>query len=178
MNVAVQAERTTALGAGLELRRATPEDRELMAEMYLTFEPKGAAQGLPPRHDPERWLAGLSEYPNFLAIVGGRLVGHSVLCTDGDTAEIAVFVHQDFRGRGLGKRLLAEMIHEARRLELRRVWGVTELDNVPMLRLARALGMRLTRRAAFERLVAGHIPGAAAQPAVWPNGHGPGPDGS
>ena len=126
--------------ATLELRRASLDDRELLAAMYRSFEPKGAAQGLPPHHDPERWLAGLSVYPNFLALVGGRLAGHSVLCTDGDRAEIAVFVHQDFRGRGLGKRLLAEMIHEARRLGLRRIWGVTELDNVPMLRLARTLG--------------------------------------
>jgi len=134
------AESTASLTGTLELRRATVEDGELLAEMYRSFEPKGAAQGLPPRHHPERWLSGLSTYPNFLAIVDGRLAGHSVLCTETDTAEIAVFVHQDFRGRGLGKRLLAEMIHEARRLGLRRVWGVTELDNVPMLRLARRLG--------------------------------------
>jgi len=137
---AVQTESPAAVAATLELRRATPDDRELLAGMYHSFEPKAAAQGLPPRHDPERWLAGLSVYPNFLAIVGGRLAGHSVLCADGGTAEIAVFVHQDFRGRGLGKRLLAEMVHEARRQGLRRVWGVTDLDNVPMLRLARALG--------------------------------------
>ena len=135
-----QAESPATAAATLELRRATADDRDLLAGMYRSFEPKAAAQGLPPRHDPERWLAGLSVYPNFLAILGGRLAGHSVLCTDGDTAEITVFVHQDFRGRGLGKRLLAEMIHEARRLGLRRVWGVTDLDNVPMLRLARALG--------------------------------------
>lgn len=135
-----QTESTSTATATLELRRATADDRELLAEMYHSFEPKGAAQGLPPRHDSERWLAGLSVYPNFLAIVGGRLAGHSVLCTGDDTAEIAVFVHQDFRGRGLGKRLLAEMVHEARRLGLRRVWGVTDLDNVPMLRLACALG--------------------------------------
>jgi len=135
-----QTEARAAGEATLELRRATPDDREVLAGMYNSFEPKGLAQGLPPRRNPERWLAGLSIYPNFLGLVSGRLAGHSVLCTEGDTAEIAVFVHQDFRGSGLGKRLLAEMVHEARRLGLRRVWGVTELDNVPMLRLARALG--------------------------------------
>jgi len=135
-----QTETTATLPGTLELRRATADDSELLAEMYRNFEPRGAAQGLPPRHDPERWLAGLSLYPNFLAIVDGRLAGHSVLCTDADAAEIAVFVHQDFRGHGLGKRLLAEMVHEARRLGLRQVWGVTELDNVPMLRLAHRLG--------------------------------------
>jgi acetyltransferase len=54
--------------------------------------------------------------------------------------EVAVFVHQDFRSCGLGRQLLEALIREARRMGLRRVWGMTELDNVPMLRLARSLG--------------------------------------
>jgi L-amino acid N-acyltransferase YncA len=49
-------------------------------------------------------------------------------------------VHQDYRGCGLGKLLLSELVSEARRQGLHRVWGTSELDNVPMLRLARSLG--------------------------------------
>ncbi len=125
---------------GLALRRVTPADREALVKMYLSFEPKGACLGLPPREDPGSWLDRLSAYPNFLLEAPGRIVGHAVLCTDGDSAEVAVFVHQDFRGRGLGKRLLHEVVVEARRRRLRRVWGVTEPDNIPMLRLANSLG--------------------------------------
>lgn len=140
MTAAVQDDVRVAQGLAFELRRATPQDREALAAMYLSFEPKGESLGLPPRKDPQRWLDSLAGYPNFVAVAEGRLVGHSVLCTGGPSAEIAVFVHQDCRGRGLGKRLLRAMIDEARRENVQRVWGVTELDNIPMLRLAHSLG--------------------------------------
>lgn len=125
---------------GLELHRATPSDRVALIAMFLSFEPKGAALGLPPRKDIESWLDRLSVYPNFLALVEGRVVGHAVLCLEADSGEVAVFVHQDYRGLGLGVKLLSELLDEARRRGLRHVWGVTDPDNVPMLRLARFLG--------------------------------------
>lgn len=124
----------------LLLRRAKPEDREAVVAMYDTFEPKGACMGLPPRKDPGRWLDDLSHFPNFLVVAGAQVVAHAALCPEGDMGEVAVFVHQDCRGKGLGKLLLAELIAEGRRLGLRRIWGMTEWDNVPMLRLARSLG--------------------------------------
>lgn len=126
--------------ASFELRRATPFDHEALVEMYLDFEPKGTSLGLPPRKEPQRWLDRLTKYPNFVVLDEGRVIGHAVLCPAGDIGEVAVFVHQDFRSRGLGKRLLSEVINEAQRLGLRRVWGTTETDNVPMLRLAFSLG--------------------------------------
>lgn len=125
---------------GLDVRRTTVEDRDAIAAMYADFEPKAASLGLPPRGDPRPWLERLGAYPNFVLIAGGRVIGHAVLCPDGESAEVAVFVHQDYRGRGLGRLLLQELVNEARRLGLRRVWGITELDNVPMLRLAASLG--------------------------------------
>jgi len=126
--------------AGYELRRATPADMAALAAMYESFEPKGAAMGLPPRANPERWLADVSIFPNFVISTEGRIVGHGLVCPDGDTAEVAVFVHQSQRSRGLGKWLLSTLVDEARRLGLRRVWGTTDLENVPMLRLAHSLG--------------------------------------
>ena len=68
------------------------------------------------------------------------MVGHSVLCPAGNWGEVAVFVHQDYRSLGLGKRLLREVIEEAQRLSSRRLWGITEGDNISMLRLAYSLG--------------------------------------
>jgi GNAT superfamily N-acetyltransferase len=42
--------------------------------------------------------------------------------------------------QGIGQRLLHALIGEARKRGLHRIWGITELDNVPMLRLAHAAG--------------------------------------
>jgi RimJ/RimL family protein N-acetyltransferase len=123
-----------------ELRRLAPPDREALVLMYESFEPKRACLGLPPAKNPGQWLDGLAEYPNFLLLVAGRIAGHAVLCPEGSAAEVAVFVHQDFRGRGFGRQLLRALVDQARQLGLHKVWGTTDLDNVPMLRLARSLG--------------------------------------
>lgn len=123
-----------------EVERSTPADREALAEMYRDFDPKGAALGLPPRKDPSAWLESLIPFPNFVAKDEGRVIGHGVLCVEGDSGETAIFVHQDWRGRGIGKLLLLELIEEGRRLGLRRVWGMAAPDNFVMLRLAESLG--------------------------------------
>ena len=140
------AEETIATAApdtaspALSLRLATHDDRGALIAMYLSFEPKGACLGLPPRKEPQSWLENLSAFPNFVVVAGDRIIAHAALCGDGESGEVAVFVHQDFRGKKLGKRLLVELIAEARRKGLKKIWGTTELDNVPMLRLARSLG--------------------------------------
>lgn len=120
--------------------RATSEDYAALVAMYEEFDPKGAALGLPPRKEPGAWLRSLSEFPNFLVRAEGRVVAHAVLCVEGDTGETAIFVHQNWRGRGLGKMLLRELIAEGRRRGLRRVWGMAAPDNFVMLRLADSLG--------------------------------------
>ncbi len=140
MIVSLQEKATAEQAACFTLRRATPEDREALLAMYQSFEPKAAAMGLPPRKDLEKWIDSLAGYVNFVLLVEGRLVGHGALCTERGSGEVAVFIHQDCRGRGLGKPLLGEMIHEAHRLGLRKIWGIADLDNIPMLRLAHSLG--------------------------------------
>ncbi|MGH9804189.1 MAG: GNAT family N-acetyltransferase [Candidatus Acidiferrales bacterium] len=128
------------LPPGFLLRRVTSADGEALAGFYRGFEPKGASLGLPPHKKPERWLATLAPFPNFLVFSKGKIVAHAVLCPEGDAGEVAVFVGQEHRGRGLGRCLMSELVEEARRLGLRRVWGLTEFDNIPMRRLARSLG--------------------------------------
>jgi L-amino acid N-acyltransferase YncA len=122
------------------LRRATPADRDALTKMYHSFEPKGDFVGLPPRKEPERWLERLIAYPNFVVSLDGRIIAHAVLCPNGDKAEVAVFVHQDFRGLGFAKKLLGELIAEAKRLGLRRIWAATEQETVPIFRLANKFG--------------------------------------
>lgn len=122
------------------IRMATPADRAQLLAMYQSFEPRPVSLGLPPRIHIDEWIDRLTPSPNFLAFTGQKLVGHAVLCPDGTSAEVAVFVHQDYRGQGIGRRLLETLVGEARRMGMHSVWGMTQLDNVPLLRLARSVG--------------------------------------
>ena len=126
--------------APASIRLTEPADRESLRAMYEEFEPRPASLGLPPRVRVDEWLDRLATSANFLAFVEGKLVGHAVLCTEDGTGEVSVFVHQDYRAQGIGRQLLTTLVEEGRRLGLRRIWGMTELDNVPMLALAQAVG--------------------------------------
>lgn len=128
------------VGQAAQIREVSAADRAEILAMYGKFEPKAASLGLPPRSEADKWIDGLSKFPNFVALVGGKLVGHAVLCHEGDAGEVAVFVLQDFRDRGIGRQLLAALLDRARVLGLRNVWGMTEPDNLPVLRMARSLG--------------------------------------
>lgn len=122
------------------IRLASASDQALLRAMYEGFEPRPASLGLPPRKGLERWLDHLSQALNFVAVTEGELVGHAVLCPDANEAEVAVFVRQEYRLQGIGSRLMKTLVEEARRLGIRTVWGVTEVDNTPMLRLAHGVG--------------------------------------
>jgi len=126
------------------LRRVSAGDEGDLCVMYRSFEPKGAACGLPPREHPEQWLASLRGCPSFLLEIEGRALAHGVLCCQSRacTAELALFVHQDWRGHGFGRQLLRALVEEARQLGLRRVWGLAEPWNHSMRRLAVSAGFR------------------------------------
>ncbi len=121
----------------IHLRPATEKDREAILTMYEDFEPRNLFGGIVPSGE---WLDGLAAFPNFLAVAGDTIVGHGFLRPEGEKGEVAVFVHQDYRRRGIARRLLEVLVEEARHLQLRRIWGITDASNIPMLRLARSLG--------------------------------------
>ena len=58
-------------------------------------------------------------------------------------AEFAIVLADDWQKRGLGRRLLASLIDDAKRAGMRRLVGTTLSHNEGMLRLARRLGFSL-----------------------------------
>jgi ribosomal protein S18 acetylase RimI-like enzyme len=128
-----------------EIRSIGPGDREALLTMYRTFDPLGAAQGLPPASEEGRrsWIDRLvREALNWGAFsTEGRCLGHSILAESAPgEAEIAFFVHQSFRCRRLGTRLASTALAAARSHGHYRVWASVCADNVPALRLLRGRG--------------------------------------
>ena len=131
------------------LRAFDELDSEKLGEMYCQFEPKGEFQGLPPRTTSQirEWLSQLCErgFYQFVAEVDGRIVGHGVLCPSPrkTEAELAIFVHQGYRGYGLGKKLLLGTLNfGCKKLELERAWIFVMGSNSAALRLFEDVGFR------------------------------------
>jgi phosphinothricin acetyltransferase len=111
----------------LVIRRAALPDAAAIAEIYneaiLTTT---ATFDLEPKcvEEREQWLnAHSGRFPVLVGEIGGAVIGFASLSPWSDraaydgTAETAFYVHSSHRGRGIGRRLKAEIIEEARRLE-------------------------------------------------------------
>lgn len=135
-------------GAMYDVRPFEPSDRPALEVFYHDFEPKRAAQGLPPK-DPERiarWLDSvLRQGQHLLTFLDGRLVGHALLVPTGEEgiSEYAVFLHRDHRGRGLGTELNRAAIESAREAGLRGLWLSVEPHNRAALRSYEKAGFSL-----------------------------------
>lgn len=123
------------------------EDRPLLDAFYDAFQPKRAAQGLPPEGPQRvaRWLEGVLAGGDHLIVeVEGRLVGHAMLMPTGKQGvrEYAIFLDESVRGRGMGtqvNRLSAEL---ARTLDLDRLWLSVEPHNRAAVRSYQKAGYR------------------------------------
>lgn len=136
------------LGAEYEVRAFHPEDREALHHFYLEFEPKRAAQGLPPKDADRinRWLDSvLPQGTHLLTFRDGKLVGHALLVPTGQdgVSEYAVFLHSEHRGRGLGTALNRAAIDAARAAGLTGLWLSVEPHNRAALRSYENAGFAL-----------------------------------
>ena len=136
--------------AGIQLRPIGPLQLDQLVEMYERFDPRGAALGLPPHTLEARhlWIRhAVRQIVNVAAFSpSGEVVGHSFLAQDGPgSAEIAVFVHQEFRRRGIGAALLRKALERGQALELDAVWAATDTRNKAALQLLETSGFRVRR---------------------------------
>jgi len=137
---------TDRTGRPYLVRYYDPADRAALEAMYADFEPKRAAQGLPP-DTAERLRAWLDRVLprgiHLLVEVGGRVLGHVMLIPmENATAELANFLHQSIRNRGIGtamNRLAADIAREA---GFRRLWLSVEPSNRPAIRSYQNAGFR------------------------------------
>lgn len=134
--------------AAFEVREYRASDRPALEAMYFDFEPKRGAQGLPPLEPKgiRRWLDRvLGAGSHLVAIVNGRLRGHVMLLPmDEDRVlELANFVHQSVRDRGIGTALNRAAVQAARTSGARRVWLCVEPSNRAALKSYERAGFRL-----------------------------------
>ena len=148
-------------GAEFRVRAFRSEDRTALEAFYVDFEPKRAAQGLPPlgRERIARWLdkilpAGIHLLVEMKDVPDqSSLAGHALLIPTGQepgVAEYAVFLHQNIRGRGIGTELNRISAEVARASGSHRLWLSVEPHNRAAIRSYEKVGYRFIPRTAFS----------------------------
>jgi RNA polymerase sigma-70 factor (ECF subfamily) len=150
----------------IQIRGIGPPQRDLLITMYDRFDPLGAAFGLPPRTAEARceWIgSALGQKVNVAAFSPiGEVVGHCFLAADKPaSAEMAVFVRQEFRRIGVGTALVKAALDRGGAAGLRHVWSLTPSDNRVALRMQMNCGFRLTKSVSFETELEIDLPAAA-----------------
>lgn len=85
-------------------------------------------------------------YPLIVAEVDGRVAGYSSLSKFRDkegyarTVELSVYVSPEYQGKGIGKRLMAEIIERARLLGHHAIMSGITADNTVSIKMHEKLG--------------------------------------
>ena len=143
-------------GSQVHLRPIQPEDEAALTALYERLSPQTAYQRFftAMRRLPPDWAHILAnvDYERRMAIVAvdpdGELIGVARYMYDqwADEAEIAIVIEDRWQGRGLGKRLLTELIGYAADRGIRRLRAYVLADNVRMLKLLRTVTTILDRK--------------------------------
>ncbi|AHG02657.1 protein N-acetyltransferase [Halobacterium sp. DL1] len=128
---------------------------EAVVEMYATFDPADRAQGVPPVGETRirEWLDTLLAREGFdvLAWNGDIVAGHATLVPDSaSTYELAIFVHQDYQGAGVGTRLIEALLGHGQEHGVEYVWLTVERWNRPAVALYEKVGFETASAESFE----------------------------
>jgi RimJ/RimL family protein N-acetyltransferase len=150
--------KTDKSGKPFEIAFGCAEDFPCLCEMYRTFYPKPASQGLPPE-DPEichNWIKQLFEIgQNLLALRGDIVIGHAALIPDikGRSGEFVIFVDQNHRNLGIGTELTQFTLEKSRQLGFDSIWLTVNVSNFIAIKLYRKFGFEYCDMDKCERMM-------------------------
>lgn len=146
MTAPVRAWLQDKTGIPFIVRAYQPADRAGLEAMYQGFDPKRAAQGLPPEKidSIRRWLDGVLPQGHHLVVeVAGRVLGHILLVPMNGRTELASFLHQSIRGRGIGTAAHAVAIDVCRAAGRHHLWLSVRPMNRAAIRSYEKVGFRM-----------------------------------
>jgi|Deesub1362B_J571_1020462.scaffolds.fasta_scaffold00166_35 GNAT superfamily N-acetyltransferase len=126
------------------------EERDKLVKMYEGFSVERRCCGLPPigRKSIEEWIDELSKKGYmFIAKHRDKVVGHIAIVPEGEKAEFAIFIHQDYEDKGIGTELIrfAEDFLKDKRKDkgIKTLEAITERNNTHAIQLYLKLGFEI-----------------------------------
>ncbi|MGH7448257.1 MAG: GNAT family N-acetyltransferase [Longimicrobiales bacterium] len=132
----------------LAIAALTPSHWESVRDIYLEGIATGNATFEATAPDWAEWDAGHTADCRLVALSDGAVVGWAALSPVSrravyrGVAEVSVYVREDTRGRGVGRRLLAALIEASEAAGYWTLQASVFLENMSTIRLHRSLGFR------------------------------------
>ncbi|QRG08117.1 bifunctional acetate--CoA ligase family protein/GNAT family N-acetyltransferase [Xanthobacter dioxanivorans] len=152
-----EAELLLTDGSTVLLRPIRPEDEPGLVDVVHRSDPQDVRM---------RFLGSVKDFPHLMAArlsqidydremafvavePNGDICGvvRIIADPDNEAAEYAIMVRSDMKGKGLGFRLMTEILNHARKRGLSQVFGDVLRENGPMLRLDEELGFKVSTSA-------------------------------
>ena len=128
------------------------DELEAIVRMYRDFAPAHRTLGIPPT-DEDRiraWQDAILRGLCVLAWHGEHVAGQAVLVEDGERWELAIFLHQDYHGAGIGTRLTEALLSYGRERGVHDVWLLVERENRPAVNLYNDVGFAVTDSQGYD----------------------------
>ena len=129
------------------------EDFPVVKEIYSLGIATGNATFETEAPDWEKWDQSHLKDCRFVAVDGtDQVIGWSALtavsgrCAYAGVAEVSVYVHPSHSGRGVGKKLLEQLIHESEKNDLWTLQAGVFPENIASLKIHEKCGFRMLGR--------------------------------
>lgn len=144
------------LGFDIHIRAYQDKDCTRLITMYDHFEPKGIAMGLPPpdKEVRKQWVDDIiNTFFNIIALYQKKIVGHAAidLFRTKTSPEYMIFMHQDFRSRGIGTQLTLTVKKICTDLGCKQVWLTVSSHNTRAVNVFKRVGFRFRGPIGSER---------------------------
>lgn len=144
------------LGFDIYIREYQDEDYMGIMTMYDHFEPKGIAMGLPPPDDEvrRRWVDDiLKTFFNIIALHQKKIIGHAAIdiLRTKVLPEYMIFLHQDFRCRGIGTQLTLTVKKICKECACKQVWLTVSSYNTCAITVFKKAGFHFSGPIESER---------------------------
>jgi RimJ/RimL family protein N-acetyltransferase len=138
-------------GRTVQIRLFQPEDKDKLVAMYESLSNDAVRWGMPPytrERLEEWWFKNLQNITAMVAFHGDKIVGHAQIFKSPHprrkgTAELLIYIHQDFHNVGLGTAMLAKLMELSRKEGLHRIGLSVVADNKRAVHLYRKMGFKI-----------------------------------
>jgi putative acetyltransferase len=132
------------------VRFLSVDDKNGLFDMFASMSPKALEySGAPYTVEIiERWINNLENMIAFVAEYAGKIVGYAIVYRPPHRSrkgigDLAIYLHQDFHGVGLGTAMTKRLLEQAKKGGMHKIQLSVVAENLPAIRLYEKYGFKV-----------------------------------